>query len=169
MEQEEEALTSCLRFGITTWGPLKHLLDTGGAPSLIPDALVPRLRTRADALKALAEAWRIGRPPSVDPAAVMESGIVSDAFAEEILRVLRESEYNAARFLEALENKAVSRWRQDNTDQLRSLFYEQGTLSDETPLEDEALLSHALGLMENPDRLEPEDWQRMRRFFIRQS
>jgi DNA repair exonuclease SbcCD ATPase subunit len=162
---EEEVLTHCLQFGLTTWGPLQQLIRAGAAGELVSGDLAEKLEARTAALDALAAAWRIGRPPNVDPASVLESGIVTDAFADEVLRVLKECDYDAARFLKALETKAVQRWRQDNTEQLRALFYEQGTLTDDAPLDGEHLLSHARAALNSrdgiPGPLPPEEWPRL--------
>lgn len=167
LAREEETLTDCLEFGLRTWGPLQQLIRAGAAGELVSDELAETLELRTSALEALASAWRIGRPPPVDPASVMESGIVSDAFADDVLSVLRDTGYDARTFVEALENKAVQRWRQDNTEQLRALFYQQGTLTNEDPLDGEHLLTQARVAWtsgnRSPDALLPEEWQWLRR------
>ena len=169
MEDEEDELTRCLTHRISTWGPLENLILHDAADPLIPIELGRKLQARATAMKAYASAWRIGRPPAIDPASVMESGIISEAFSEEVLRVLKETDYDAKRFLDALEHKAIPRWRHDSTDQLRALFYEQGTLTEELPLSEEQIMSRALASMKGKEELlrllSAEEWASVAQVF----
>ena len=162
LRDREEDLTTCLKHGLRTLGPLLNLIESTAADTLMPKGRQEHIMAKITALRALANAWRIGRPPLVDPETVAESGIVSDAFSEDVFRVLEESKGDAETFLTALENKAVTNWRQKNTDEHRALFFEKGFLSDEVPLNEEEVISQALidlkgdGLTDN---LTPDDWK----------
>jgi len=152
-------LTACTRIGVSTWGPLRNLLQAKAARGAVPPEEENSLQARGLALKALCEAWRIGRPPPVDPDLVMNSGCVSDAFSEEMLHLMETVEYDGKRIIDQLRNKAVSGWRQANTDHLENLFYEHGLLTDDVILSEEELHATAWKLLEDKDKVPLEEWQ----------
>lgn len=152
---EEDDLVRCLRHAVTTWGALKALIEADAATPLVSPGTQRRVQARAAALEALAAAWRVGRPTPVPPELILDSGIVSDTFRDDILSLLRREHHQAPAFLAALENKAVPRWRQDNTDALRALLREHGHLPDTDPLDPDAQRAHAYAALQSSPRTDP--------------
>jgi len=115
-----------LQLGVYRWGQLHGLLQRGGA-SLLPNGLTREtLTARAAAVEAAFRAWRVGRGAPVDRAALSDSGAVSETFIDDLSALAERCEGDADAILDALEGKAVARWRSDKTDELRAYFDEHG-------------------------------------------
>ena len=133
---DPEQLYGLLCKNINTWGQLELLIDHGGAGLVdVSDGGFDRAAASAKAIKAAADAWRVGRGREVDRAALLESECVSDSFMDDLVALAEANGGNAQGIIDALERGDVSRWRKKSTEALESYFEENGYLPDIAPVQ----------------------------------
>ncbi|MEX1016159.1 MAG: hypothetical protein WDZ31_05375 [Phycisphaeraceae bacterium] len=143
---DPQKLHELLCMGITTWGQLRVVLAHGGAGLLRHgNGTLKTAPAAAAAIEAVCAAWRIGRGRPVDRAVLQDAGCVSETFIDEVTALAKSLQGDAAALLAALEAGEVKRWRKQNTEQLRDYFLDHGYLSEEPPLEPDALRARATG------------------------
>ncbi|MBF2761718.1 MAG: hypothetical protein ISN28_15905 [Ectothiorhodospiraceae bacterium AqS1] len=143
-------LRRLLAAGIDHLGALDSLLASGEAAVALGLCERRNLQRLQGAATAWFEAWQVGRGRPVDASALEGSGIVSEVFIERALEILRDAKGDAQRLLEAMG--ALRNFRKDRLERLRQWLFEQGHLSDDSPLDTSALerrtaralLDHAL-------------------------
>ena len=103
------------------------------------------------ALRSLRQNWQIGRPPKVPAKALIESGIVSDRFTRDLVTLLETVDADAARLIDALDNKAVQGFLQKKIRELESWLREAGYLSDIPALSSDEIKARTMAEFESPD------------------
>lgn len=109
---------------------LRRLFDTDDA------ALLGR---RARAARAWLRAWKRGRGRPVDRQALIDSSHVSDAFIDRVIEVAEQVDGDGSALIEALENKAVSGFREKARNELETWLIENGYISTIAPASDAEL------------------------------
>jgi len=132
---DPSVLHTLLERRVRSWGPFEYLMSTGGwALPGIDRVTIDRSQSRARAIQAAFDAWRIGRGRPVDRTVLEESGAVSAAFTDRITELATSCHGDASSIVAALEDGQISRWRSNNTDQLRTFLEDHGFLDRESPL-----------------------------------
>lgn len=135
---DEDELYLLLCKGIETWGQLETLMDCVDQPIMgLSEAGVLRARAAAKAIDTACRAWRIGRSKPIDREVLMESGIISEAFLDQVTTLAEELNDDAGELLESLANKKIKAWRQNNNEPLREFFESRGYLTLEEPIEND--------------------------------
>lgn len=148
MLDDVHTLHRLLRLGITTWGPFQALAENGGAALVDPSSqTLRRARSMARAIEIAFEAWREGRGKRVDRAALEEA--VKPAFLEQVAALAEEANGDAGLLLQKLTAKAVPKWGQGKTDDLRQYLVEREYLADRPPLQPEDVRGRVLAAMAN--------------------
>jgi DNA repair exonuclease SbcCD ATPase subunit len=160
LHDHESALTACLDRGISTWGSLAAFIEAGAADHFLTPDLLQKIQARAAALSALIQAWNIGRALPVDPSLLVDSSIVSETFQEGMLDLLKEVNESGPELLKALDEKKLPRWRQDKTDNLRSILDAKGYIPHQPPLTPDQRLAKAYADLPSSlhQHLSPQDW-----------
>lgn len=140
-----EALHHVLSHGVMTWGQLKTLIELGGANLLdgFPGT-DERAQARARVLKVAVEGWRIGRGRLVDRTVILDSGVITDAFLDDVAALAATVNGDAAELITALDTGKVRWFRRQSIDELRAHFQEHGYIDPAEPLTAEDLRVHML-------------------------
>ncbi|HWV58615.1 MAG TPA: hypothetical protein VNZ57_14260 [Longimicrobiales bacterium] len=160
-----DALYRLLRVHVESWGALRTLVESGGAPLLGQDESVYR---RAEAaVRALERAFslvRIGRGKKVDRSVLDASGAVSGSFMDRVAELCRECGGDAKDLLERMRVGAVPRFRNDARERLRDYLLDNGYLDERDPLGHEELRLRTLAAVAreiDEGRLTPADVDRL--------
>ena len=124
-------LHELLRIGLKSWGQVEILRRCGASCAAGLDEQWEKMSARADLLKAISEAWSVGRGKPLDAQALCDGG-VSGRFVEEVQKLSESLDQDATRLIHALEQGGVPGFRKSTAEKLRSHFIDQGFL-DETP------------------------------------
>ena len=123
--------------GLATTGALARTL---GRDSSLVGEDTARLELAVDVLKAFAAAWRVGRPRPLEVADIDGSDAVSDAMRDAVLELLASCDSHGGRFMAALRNGGVKRFRADKTDALAAHLENLALLDGRPPLNADDLL-----------------------------
>ena len=118
---------------LLSWGELRSLLASGGAP-LFDEPWVTRIQGLGDLAETVLARLRIGRGRKVDRQVLVASGAVTERFIDEIAELCETIEGSAARLIELLEARAVPNFRARNAEVLREYLEGEGYLDLRTPL-----------------------------------
>jgi hypothetical protein len=133
--EDVNLLYMLLKKQIGTWGQLKTLLKHGGGG--LVETNDPQYRCavmNARVIETACKAWCIGRCKEVDRKALQQSEFVSPSFIDPLAGLAASVGGNAQAIITALEASEIKRWRQANTENLKSYFESQGYLTTEEPL-----------------------------------
>ncbi|HET9016526.1 MAG TPA: hypothetical protein VFN57_13085 [Thermomicrobiaceae bacterium] len=144
LEDDPARLHALLARGVTTWGQLRTLVELGGDRLLGDVTATARVAARARLLEAAFAAWRIGRPPRVDRAAIAAADAISPAFVERVAELNDELDGSGPALVAALREGAVARLQRPRIDRLAEELAERGYLDDAAPLSAEDLRVHVL-------------------------
>ena len=127
--EDTRLLDRLIAQGITAWGPLLALYDTGQVK--LEASTYSNLSTLAKALEAWQSNWRIGRGKPVDRSAIEDSGAVSDHFMFDLLTKSEECNHDASELLLALRNGQVKGFLKKKIEDLEQYLGENGYLTPE--------------------------------------
>ncbi|MBS3821531.1 MAG: hypothetical protein KGY81_07200, partial [Phycisphaerae bacterium] len=99
---------------------------------------------------ATAEAWRIGRGRSVTPEALREAGL-RDTFAERIVSLAADLNWNAADLVDTIEARRDERtrgFRKQTLEEMRENLLAEGYIDPREPLTREQALARVLDRVE---------------------
>lgn len=123
--------------GIHHLGALDSLLASGDAAVVLDPLDLLGLRRLSVAARVWFEAWQEGRGRPVDAGALERSGIVSEVFIDRVLDIVRKTEGDARRLLDAMGS--LRNFRKDRLEEMRQWLFEQGHLTDMPPIDESAL------------------------------
>ncbi len=140
-----DLLHQLISIGITTWGQLRNLRELGGQ-ALFDGRQQALLQAdaRANLLRVILEAWRIGRGRPVDRLVIIDSGAVSDIFINDVSALAEHVDRDASRLIAALEQKKVPNFRTKSITLLRTYLQQHGYLSAGEPLGSDEVRIRAL-------------------------
>lgn len=130
-------LYTLLRAGIETYGQVRAMAACGRVDAYVGDDLLSRMAAHAAAMNAFAEGWRIGRGKGLTREALADAGI-SDTFIDPLSEMAQSLDWDAKRFMHALETRQDKRtkgFRSDRIEPAREFFAENGYLDPATPLD----------------------------------
>lgn len=155
--EESRALHRLLVRRVERWGELQALAGEAGAggsrdgagPELLGSGEEGverwrRVAARARCLEVLCRAWREGRGRPVDRGVLLESGVVSETFIDEVADLAAELGGSARELVEALRERQVKSFRTAKIDELEVYLEEEGFLDAGRPLTGPELRARAL-------------------------
>ncbi len=148
------ALHQLLAGGVTTWGELENLAESGGVNVLADFPNVgARARALARAVDAMHQGAAIGRGRPVDRVVLTDSGAVSERRMAEVLALAHLYGESANGLVEALERKELSGFRAKQTAELRE-YLERGGFLDARPTQSAVEIRGAMvGAVEDDIRM----------------
>jgi len=160
-----DLLYRALRHRYTSWWQLKNM------PAAEREQVFPRsaeafrrAEARARAIEIACRAWRVGRGRPVTREVIVNSGVVSDTFLDDVARLAEEERGSGDAIIAGLRNRRISGWRNRKTDELQAYFEAHGYLDDGCPLK-RAQILHRVETTLVEERmhglLEPEEIQRI--------
>lgn len=100
---DPRTLYRLLTLHIETWGQLQTMTEHGGLALLDGHHdLLEQCRARANVIRAALECRRIGHGRHLDRAAIIESGLISDAFVDRVAALAHDYDGDAVAVVEAL-------------------------------------------------------------------
>jgi DNA repair exonuclease SbcCD ATPase subunit len=114
--------------GITTVGQLAVLGDVLEADGLLTTARRSELAARERALSVFLDEFRVGRGRPVPAGELSRQKALSSSKLAEVDALLGELDGDAARLLDALDQRRVARFREDKQDELETWLRSQGYL-----------------------------------------
>lgn len=129
LQDDVAALHVSLAAGVERWGPFEALAEAGLHEMLghTPEAIA-LLKARAAAVRAWRKAWRVGRGRRVTPAALEDSGAVSDTFMDRVAALNDTLDGDGEALLEALRAGDVKRFHGQKADALEAYLQAEGYL-----------------------------------------
>lgn len=152
-------LHTLLKAGIATYGQVQKMHEN---KSLYPFLAHPSTTiAKGTLLEKFLDAYRIGRPPSVergDLEEALQKGIVSETFFTAICDLAQEKKGRGDQILEALQEKKIKGFRANKIEELRASFLERGKLDTRPSLGPEELrLAFWQAYAPHADALSKED------------
>lgn len=144
-----DVLDRLLRAGISRWGELATLLDTGEALDLLgtgeqAERTARVAAARVECIDAISRAWRQGRGRPVDRKVLADSGAVTDTFIDQVSELAADLEGDPSRLLEELRNGRVKRFQTAKIEQLEAYLLEQDHLDERPRLDAEEIRTRTL-------------------------
>ena len=140
-----EILRRLLSAGVSTWGQLHALIESGGEPLWRDFPGLPvHAAAAARAIENACRAWRVGRAKPVDRRALEDSGGVTASFIDRLSDLAKCCGGDAQALLDALAGGEVSHWRSTNTESLREYLEDEGYLPDTAPLSPDDIRARTL-------------------------
>lgn len=138
---QTDLLYNLLDRGISTWSQLSKMAATD-SPLPLDDDRLSKIEQTMDALKKYLALRKKGHPQPINEAVLQDvnekvagdSEVITSSFWDKVVAKMREVDYNPERLIQALYDGEVSRFREENKEQLRNYFLEQGYLSHANPL-----------------------------------
>ena len=146
--KDTDQLYRLLCSGISTWGQLRFLQEQGGA-GLVEPVVIQRASSAARAIEAAFDAWRVGRGRPVDRQVLLASGFVRETFIDELSNLAATLNGDAESIIQALANRRIGHWRQDNTERLQAYFEENDYLTRDSRLDAESVRVRILAAVAN--------------------
>ncbi len=145
-----EVLHRLLRVGISRWGELATLLETGETLDLLgsgerPERAARVAAARADCLEAISRAWRRGRGRPVDRKVLADSGAVTDTFIDAVSELAAELDGDPARLLRALRDGRIKRFQKAKIEQLEDYLLAEDHLDERPRLDRDEIRTRVLG------------------------
>ncbi|MFW5878771.1 MAG: hypothetical protein ACOCVR_03040, partial [Myxococcota bacterium] len=141
---------------VRSLGQLEKILGEKQGHRVVRDeASRARILARCKAARAWVAAWRRGRGRQVDRTVLEGSGIVSDTFLDKVSAEAERLEGDALGLLEALKERAVSRFGDKKIDELEAWLQTEGYISTEAQLDRDGRLQAAL--LEATSEMEPPE------------
>ncbi len=131
MLDDPKRLFHFLKLNVRLWGQAETLRRYGSGGVIGLDDEWKKMSARADLLKAISEAWFVGRGIPLS-AQILRDGGVTDTFFDRVYALSESLDHDAARLLQALSDGQVPRFKSSVVENLKSHFIDKGFL-DETP------------------------------------
>ena len=144
-----DVLHRLLAAGISRWGELATLLDTGEALELLgagedAEHTARVAAARVECIDAISRAWRQGRGRPVDRKVLADSGAVTDTFIDQVSELAADLEGDPSRLLEELRNGRVKRFQTAKIEQLEAYLLEEDHLDERPRLDSEEIRTRTL-------------------------
>lgn len=141
--QDVDVLITLHRRGVRRWGQYRalhrnRLLDGAWCEHVHAQAVV-----RARIIEVACRNWRTGRPRPVTAECLDESGLVSDAFRDEVHERAASCAWDGAALINALRNREVPNFRQSIADRLEAWLREHQHITDAEPLDHDMIRAAA--------------------------
>ena len=139
------SLDKLLEVGITTWGHLHGLEETGVRTKFgVEDSEWRRIEARARILKAWKKAWHVGRGRPLSRAALEASGAVSGTFIDTVSDLARDLNGDGEALIAAMREGRVDRFRTHKMEELEDYLLAEGFINPDSQLTPEEVRTRIL-------------------------
>jgi hypothetical protein len=142
--EDPHTIARLMRAGISTWGQLSAIGQSGELSLAALDGVFQRAATCARVIDALHTCTNIGRGRRVDRSTLVESGVISPTFMERVTELANELDGDPVRLLAALEGGRVTRFHSGTTEALRTYLSDNNYIPTEFPLSAQEIQQRAV-------------------------
>lgn len=142
--EDPHAIARLMRTGISTWGQLSAIGESGELSSVALDGVFQRAATYARVIDALHTCTHIGRGRRVDRNTLIGSGAVTAIFMNRVTELADELDGDPVKLLTALEEGRISRFHSEATEALRTYLSDNNYIPTELPLSAQEIQQRAV-------------------------
>jgi hypothetical protein len=133
--EDVDLLHRLLQMGVSRWGQLRALLESGDRSVLQTDRETSqRVEASGRALEAFVRAWSVGRGKPVHRMVLQDSGAVSETFIDEVSQLAQDLSGDGEKIVEALIRGDVARFRTGKAEDLRAYLEDERYIDPADPL-----------------------------------
>ncbi len=147
--EDTELIRHFLKLGITKWGQLKTMLETGKVGFIPEDKqdLIKEIKILGCCLEEYVSCWRVGRDRMVDRSVLLDSRAISENFIDEVAELARKVDGDARSIIEELRSGTVKRFLDKKVNALEQYFEEENYINSVDTLSGEQIYARMLSVV----------------------